>query len=134
MIKKDFGSIIANKRKDRKLSQPQLAALLCERGLDVKAHSISKWEKNVNLPNILHCTSIASLSHISKVPGHEAAHGGRRRGTDRHYPRAAAVRSVRLIGSSFASRKSTEGAAFGRHPPERRATLWISYGIRSRNG
>ena len=40
MIKKDFGSIIANKRKDRKLSQPQLAALLCERGLDVKAHSI----------------------------------------------------------------------------------------------
>ena len=45
MIKKDFGSIIANKRKDRKLSQPQLAALLCERGLDVKAHSISKWEK-----------------------------------------------------------------------------------------
>ena len=50
------------------------------------------------------------------------------------YPRAAAVRSVRLIGSSFASRKSTEGAAFGRHPPERRATLWISYGIRSRNG
>ena len=51
MIKKDFGSIIANKRKDRKLSQPQLAALLCERGLDVKAHSISKWEKNVNLRN-----------------------------------------------------------------------------------
>ena len=50
------------------------------------------------------------------------------------YPRAAAVRSVRLIGSSFASHKSTEGAAFGRHPPERRATLWISYGIRSRNG
>ena len=43
MIKKDFGSIIANKRKDRKLSQPQLAALLCERGLDVRAHSISKW-------------------------------------------------------------------------------------------
>ena len=37
-------------------------------------------------------------------------------------------------GSSFASHKSTEGAAFWRHPPERRATLWISYGIRSRNG
>ena len=47
MIKKDFGSIVANKRKERRLSQPQLAALLCERGLDVKAHSISKWEKNV---------------------------------------------------------------------------------------
>ncbi|MEE1513009.1 MAG: hypothetical protein UGA93_09700 [Gemmiger formicilis] len=69
-----------------------------------------------------------------QISGHEAAYGGRRRGADRHYPRAAAVRSVRLIGSSFASHKSAEGAAFGRHPPERRATLWISYGIRSRNG
>ena len=28
MIKKDFGSIIANKRKDRKLSQPQLVLIV----------------------------------------------------------------------------------------------------------
>ena len=61
MIKKDFGSIIANKRKDRKLSQPQLAALLCERGLDVKAHSISKWEKGDALPNPY---QLLALSHI----------------------------------------------------------------------
>ena len=43
-------------------------------------------------------TSIASLSHISKVPGHEAAHGWRWRGRGRHHPRAAALLSVhRLI-------------------------------------
>ena len=47
MIKADFGSIIATKRKECKLSQPQLAALMCKKGLNVKAHSISKWEKNV---------------------------------------------------------------------------------------
>ena len=41
-------------------------------------------------------TSITSLSHISKVSGHEAAHGWRRRGTDRHDSGAAAFRSVRL--------------------------------------
>ena len=34
-------------------------------------------------------TSIASLSHISKVSGHEAVHGWRR-GTDRHDSGAAA--------------------------------------------
>ena len=45
MINKDFGSIISSKRKEHRLSQPQLAALMGERGLDVKAHSISKWEK-----------------------------------------------------------------------------------------
>ena len=43
-------------------------------------------------------TSIASLSHTNKVPGHEAAHGWRWRGRGRHYPRAAALLSVhRLI-------------------------------------
>ena len=67
MIKKDFGSIIANKRKDRKLSQPQLAALLCERGLDVKAHSISKWEKNVNLPNVLQFFALCEILEISAL-------------------------------------------------------------------
>lgn len=35
-------------------------------------------------------TSITSLSHISKVSGHEAADGWRRRGTDRHDSGAAA--------------------------------------------
>ena len=67
MIKKDFGSIIANKRKDRKLSQPQLAALLCERGLDVRAHSISKWEKNVNLPNVLQFFALCEILEISDI-------------------------------------------------------------------
>ncbi|MCG4604501.1 hypothetical protein L0N24_13415 [Faecalibacterium prausnitzii] len=41
-------------------------------------------------------TSITSLSHISKVSGHETAHGWRRRCTDRHNSGAAAFRSVRL--------------------------------------
>ena len=35
-------------------------------------------------------TSITSLSHISKVSGHETADGWRRRGTDRHDSGAAA--------------------------------------------
>ena len=67
MIKKDFGSIVANKRKERRLSQPQLAALLCERGLNVKAHSISKWEKNVNLPNILQFFALCEILEISDI-------------------------------------------------------------------
>ena len=41
-------------------------------------------------------TSIASLSHISKVAGYEAAHGWRRRCTGRHHPDSSAVWSVRL--------------------------------------
>ena len=42
-------------------------------------------------------TSITSLSHISKVAGHQAAHGWRRCGADRHDPYPPALRFVRLI-------------------------------------
>ena len=41
-------------------------------------------------------TSIASLSHISKITGHEAAHGGRRRCPYRYDPCTPAFRLVRL--------------------------------------
>src|SRR5699024_6612169 len=41
-------------------------------------------------------TSIASLSHINKEPGHEAAYGRRRCRPDRHHPDPSAERSVRL--------------------------------------
>ena len=42
-------------------------------------------------------TSITSLSHISKKPGHQAAHGGRRNGAHRHHADPAAQGPVRLI-------------------------------------
>ena len=43
-------------------------------------------------------TSITSLSHISKVPGHEAADGWRRCRADRRRTCSLAVRSLRLSG------------------------------------
>ena len=67
MIKADFGSIIATKRKECKLSQPQLAALMCKKGLNVKAHSISKWEKTVNLPNVLQFFALCEILKISDI-------------------------------------------------------------------
>nr|WP_242943966.1 hypothetical protein [Intestinimonas butyriciproducens] len=42
-------------------------------------------------------TSITSLSHISKEPGHEAAHGWRRCRPHRSDPCTFALRPVRLI-------------------------------------
>ena len=67
MINKDFGSIISSKRKEHRLSQPQLAALMGEHGLDVKAHSISKWEKNVNLPNVMQFFALCEILEITDI-------------------------------------------------------------------
>ena len=49
-------------------------------------------------------TSITSLSHISKVSGHEAAHGWRRRCSGGHHPDSSAVWSVRLRAAGGISR------------------------------
>ena len=49
-------------------------------------------------------TSITSLSHISKVSGHEAAHGWRRRCSGGHHPDSSAVWSVRLRAAGGFSR------------------------------
>ena len=46
-------------------------------------------------------TSITSLSHISKKPGHEAAHGGRRSCPDRRRSCPAALRPVQLTDSEI---------------------------------
>lgn len=64
---KDFGQTIAAKRKERGLSQPQLAELLNEKGLDVKAHSLSKWEKNVNTPNVLQFFTLCEVLGIEDI-------------------------------------------------------------------
>ena len=49
-------------------------------------------------------TSITSLSHISKVSGHEAAHGWWRRCSGGHHPDSSAVWSVRLRAAGGVSR------------------------------
>ena len=49
-------------------------------------------------------TSITSLSHISKVSGHEAAHGWRWCCSGGHHPHSSAVWSVRLRAAGGVSR------------------------------
>ena len=60
-------------------------------------------------------TSITSLSHISKVSGHQAAHGWRWCGADRHDPHPSALRSVRLIRQP--RRSNHRGGCWKRHSP-----------------
>ena len=55
-------------------------------------------------------TSITSLSHISKIAGHETAHGGRRRGAHRRHSRTPAQGPVRLIARTNPSRRPPLGA------------------------
>ncbi|MDO4647025.1 MAG: XRE family transcriptional regulator [Eubacteriales bacterium] len=64
---RDFGQTIATKRKEKKLSQPQLAELLNQKGLNVKANSLSKWEKNVNSPNVQQFFTLCEVLEIEDI-------------------------------------------------------------------
>lgn len=63
----DFGQVITARRKKKKLSQPQLAELLKSKGIDIKANSISKWEKNVNSPSVLQFFALCEILEIDDI-------------------------------------------------------------------
>ena len=64
---RDFGMTLAAKRKERHLNQLQLADLLNKKGLEVKPGSISKWEKNVNSPNVIQFFALCEILGIDNI-------------------------------------------------------------------
>ena len=51
-------------------------------------------------------TSITSLSHISKKPGHEAAYGRGRRRADRRHPCSPAFSTFRIMPKTNTTRRA----------------------------
>ena len=49
---RSIGRIIAENRKKKGLSQPKLAELLSQQGIDVTAKAISKWETDAREPGL----------------------------------------------------------------------------------
>ena len=64
---RDFGMTLAAKRKEKHLNQLQLADLLNKKGLEVKPGSISKWEKNVNSPNVIQFFALCEILGIDNI-------------------------------------------------------------------
>ena len=64
---RDFGMTLAAKRKEKHLNQLQLADLLNKKGLEVKSGSISKWEKNVNSPNVIQFFALCEILGIDNI-------------------------------------------------------------------
>ena len=62
-MKTDFGTFLKQKRQEKKLTQKELAGLLC-----VSESAVSKWEKGVAHPDI---TLLPKLSEILGATEHE---------------------------------------------------------------
>lgn len=62
-----FGTTIKKYRNTLKLSQKDLATRMCTYGFDVSPQTISKWENNSTLPNVLQFFSLCEILQINDI-------------------------------------------------------------------
>ena len=64
---RSIGRIIAENRKKKGLSQPELAELLSQQGIDVTAKAISKWETDTREPGLHVFLTLCKLLDIEDI-------------------------------------------------------------------
>ena len=62
---RNIGEIISSNRKKLKLSQPMLAELLHQEGINLTAKAISKWETNATEPGV--APSLQEVFHFADI-------------------------------------------------------------------
>jgi repressor LexA len=67
MINKSFGQIISEKRSFLGLSQLQLSDILNRYGFETKSRTISKWENDANLPNVMQFFALCEALKITDI-------------------------------------------------------------------
>jgi len=64
---KSIGCVIAKKRKEKKLSQAELAKRLQKYDIHVKNAAISTWEKDINTPTAYELLALCELLEITDI-------------------------------------------------------------------
>jgi len=65
----NLGLVIAQYRKNKKLSQPDLAAELEKYGIQIKYKSISSWEKGGSIPSSIQLFALCQILDITDIYG-----------------------------------------------------------------
>lgn len=64
---RNIGDIISSNRKKLKLSQPMLAELLQQEGINLTAKAISKWETNATEPSVATFLAVCKILNITNI-------------------------------------------------------------------
>lgn len=64
---RNIGDIISSNRKKLKLSQPMLAELLQQEGINLTAKAISKWETNATEPSVATFLTVCKILNITNI-------------------------------------------------------------------
>ncbi len=68
-MKKSLGAILNALRREAGLTQPRVAELLSFEGIDIKPAGISKWEKDMTMPNASQFLALCRIYDVSDVLG-----------------------------------------------------------------
>ena len=66
---RNIGEIISSNRKKLKLSQPMLAELLQQEGINLTVKAISKWETNATEPSVATFLAVCNFCKLMYVHG-----------------------------------------------------------------
>ena len=72
---RNIGEIISSNRKKLKLSQPMLAELLQQEGINLTVKAISKWETNATEPSVATFLAVCKVLNITNI--YEEYFGGK---------------------------------------------------------
>ena len=64
---RNIGEIISSNRKKLKLSQPMLAELLQQEGINLTVKAISKWETNATEPSVATFLAVCKVLNITNI-------------------------------------------------------------------
>lgn len=75
-LKKSLGEILTALRRESGLTQPQVSELLAAEGIDIKPAGISKWEKDMTLPNAVQFLALCGIYGVIDVMSTFTGSGG----------------------------------------------------------
>ncbi|MBQ8830872.1 MAG: helix-turn-helix domain-containing protein [Oscillospiraceae bacterium] len=65
----DIGNVLCRLRTEKKISQRELAALLCEKGIEVTNQAVSKWENGTTQPSAVQFIALCDILGVYDVVG-----------------------------------------------------------------
>ncbi len=68
-MRKSLGAILNSLRREAGLTQPRVSELLAAEGVDIKPAGISKWEKDMTMPNAAQFLKLCEIYGVTDVMG-----------------------------------------------------------------
>lgn len=68
-VKKSLGTILTELRREAGLTQPRVSELLAAEGVEIRPAGISKWEKDMTMPNAAQFLALCGIYGVRDVMG-----------------------------------------------------------------